>query len=782
VTEVAQLEVPVQGSLHDTPKLLVEWSPRWQEFVTSIRPAFARTTARLAGETPFGIRPYRNMFSVMAVEAFLMFAFIVIRMKIEELRPYLPPQVPGHDVIYYSGDELPRTEDLDGSQSGASGQAGGQQSHHRTQTIRVVRGGSLAPKIVDAPNLKIPNSRDAVANLLAVRPDAGPPPLEGLRSAKNALTLPTTVVAPAPGVLRDYTRNAILPSSVIPPVPEVSRESQRTSPSLNSTIVAPAPEVARDHLLVAPLLSPNVVAPAPDVRHEHARSSPAISASVIPPAPDANGGESARTPVQMANNVVPPPLSAPERESARTSRVSLPPPSVVAPPPSDDISHDMRRLGGSSAPDPSKAVVPPPPSATGGSSLVSSLLGKLFGPSDVVPPPPPAPANSQNGGRSSLAPNVVAPPPASNAGSDLRGSRGAPAMSSKVVPPPPSIASPGTPGGHGNGTQLASNVVPPPPSVASDTSSGSGRGAKGGGLGRALDIGSPVAPPASGGAGTGPAAIISTQPGPKVGKPNDTTAGSLAMSPTGADKSGIGGSGGGKGIGRGPGPGAGMTGTNSGAGTTGTGHGSAPNAHSGISPSNGPGGAGNAASGNPPVPGVSVTGGSSVVTLPSFGDDSGGGGAVAPAHSSARQPSRALDITVVATSTSGGAFEAYRHWLPGGEVYTRYLDTSLGSVVLEFADPAPSSHPHTNALVGPQPIRLDLPQNLPHARFVVACVLDASGNLKNFRVLEAGPAAMDAKVLAALESWKFQPVMIADQPIEVSAILGFNIDTNDRYQ
>ena len=214
---------------------------------------------------------------------------------------------------------------------------------------------------------------------------------------------------------------------------------------------------------------------------------------------------------------------------------------------------------------------------------------------------------------------------------------------------------------------------------------------------------------------------------------------------------------------------------------TGSGHGATPDAHGGISPTNGSGGAGNATSGNPPVPGVSVTGGSSVVTLPSFGDGSGSGGSLPPNHSSARKPSQGLDITVVATSTSGGAFEAYRNWLPGGEVYTRYLDTSLGSVVMEFVDPAPSTHARSNGLVGPQPIRVDLPQGLPRARFVVACVLDASGNLKNFRVLEAGPATMDAKVLAALQSWKFQPVMNADQPIEVSAILGFNIDTNDRY-
>jgi hypothetical protein len=36
---------------------------------------------------------------------------------------------------------------------------------------------------------------------------------------------------------------------------------------------------------------------------------------------------------------------------------------------------------------------------------------------------------------------------------------------------------------------------------------------------------------------------------------------------------------------------------------------------------------------------------------------------------------------------------------------------------------------------------------------------------------------MTTKVLAALNSWKFRPVFRGDQPVEVNAILGFDIDT-----
>jgi len=63
---------------------------------------------------------------------------------------------------------------------------------------------------------------------------------------------------------------------------------------------------------------------------------------------------------------------------------------------------------------------------------------------------------------------------------------------------------------------------------------------------------------------------------------------------------------------------------------------------------------------------------------------------------------------------------------------------------------------------------------------VVKCTLEPTGNLSNLQVLEPGPATMTAKVLTALHSWKFRPAMRGDEPVEVNAILGFNINTNDR--
>jgi Gram-negative bacterial TonB protein C-terminal len=843
VIETLQLEESVE--VHDAPRLLVKWSSPWREFVGSIRPALARSERRLAGEAPFGLVPWRIMVPSYLLEAFLIFAAIVVQGKIAELRPFVAPRFSGHDVIYYSGDELPRTEDLGGAEAGTTGRAGGNEAHHRTQTIKIARGGSLVAKVVDAPNLKLPSSRDAVANLLAIRPNPGPPPSEGLRSTRAAPNLGTTLIAPAPNVIRDYTRNGVQLESVIAPAPSVSRDRPLTAPNLNAPPIPPAPNVASDHTLVAPALAPavvppapsvkrdpmvpptlsaSVVAPAPSVDRDRTRSSTTLAANVIPPAPGGVSRELSSSPVQMTNaSVIPPPVSAPERATTRNPKLSLSAPSVIAPPPSADVSQDLHRLASGSIPDSSKTVVPPPPTQSGSGSFMSSLMGKIFGPSEVVPPPPAVHSNGPSGGAgSSLAANVVPPPPpvsATATGGNPRGSRNgmgtslgsnvvapppstgvsggtgsrslasttAPTLGApSVVPPPPSFSGAG--GGTGNtgggagtpsGTLLANNIVPPPPSLGGGSApTGSGLGRRGAGLGAPLDAGAGLAPPSSGGSGANAGAVISSQPGPKVGLPSGGT-GSLAMSPSGGDKPGLGGSAGGASIGRGNGPGSGMNGAGPGAGKADSGHGSDPNARGGISPAAGPGGAGNVPSVTPAVRGVDISGGSSQVTLPSFGSDGSASNPQAPGRSPTKQR-QALGVTVVATATSGGAFEPYKNLLRG-EKYTTYFDTSVGTVVMEFADEAAIGHPYGATLTAPTAIRTDLADGLPHARMVVTCILDASGNLKNVRVLEAGPVDMTARILLALRSWKFQPAMRGNQPVEVTAILGFGVDTTDRF-
>jgi Gram-negative bacterial TonB protein C-terminal len=844
MSSILQIDEPVRVSSPAEPQFLVDWTPRWEEFKTSIKPALSRSEARLAGEAPFGLVPFRIMMPSYVVEAFVIMAMIFVKVKIDELRPYVAPRLSSHDVIYYTGDELPRTEDLGGAQAGTAGRVGGDEAHHRTQTIKIARGGSLVPEVVDAPNLKLPSSTDAVANLLAVKPNPGPPPAEGLRSARSAPNMGTNIVAPAPDVIRDYTRNGVQMEAVIAPAPNVTRDRTLTAPVFSPNLIAPAPNVPNEHALVAPALVPavvapaprvtrdrtsmapslnaSVVAPAPSVTRDRGRSSPALPGNVIPPAPGAVSRDISSAPVQMTNTgVVPPPVSAPERATNRNAKLNLPAPSVVAPPPSADLSADMRHLSGGTVPDSGRTVVPPPPSASGSGSLMSSIIGKIFGASEVVPPPPsmdsrgassntgtslaanvvPPPASmnasglngetrgSRTGSGSALGANVVAPPPSVGVNGGTGAGRGsAPYLGNPgIVPPPPSVHGAGggtgtTAGGAGapGGTLLANNIVPPPPSVGGGANgAGSGIGRKGAGLGAPTDVGSGLTPPTTGGSGTNAGAVISTEPGSKVGVPTTGGSGSLAMSPSGGDHSGLGGAGGGTGIGHGPGTGSAMTGNGGGAAKAGTGRGSDPDARGGISPGSGPGGAGNLPAGNPPIRGVDISGGSSVVTIPAFGSDPAASAPTTPGRTAINQRD-ALGVTVVATASSGGAFEPYKNLLRG-EKYTTYLDTSIGTVVMEFADESTATHAFGGTLTAPVGLRTDLPNGMARARMVLTCKLDVSGNITNVRVLEAGPAQMTANVLASLRGWKFQPAMRGKQPVEVTAILGFGIDTNDRF-
>jgi hypothetical protein len=701
----------------EPPRLLVEWSSRWEEFKSAFRPAFTRPPKRLAGEAPVGMFPYRGMLICWVLECLLLIAIIVLPERFASLEIPLPPTRPQWDVIYYSGDELPQTQDRGGAQSGKTGRAGGQQAHHRTQTIRVARGDKPTEKVVDAPKINLPHSDSAVANLLAFKPLPGPPPAEGLRSSLTAPTLPAmSVVPPSPELNASSNRTANgLTANVIPPAPEVSHASTHTSPALNAVVVPPAPNVSRDKMRTATPLTATVIAPAPrDAQTDLASS---------------------RVPLTQTVDVVAPPVSTPSRDVSSTPKLTLPAPAVVAPPPSQ-VSRDLNSWGSSAAGDLRAKPVPPPPSASGGGSLARSGMGPL-------------------------SPQVV-PPPASidGSGSQKNGSAGS-----------------GSRSGPSAGTLLGeATVVPPPPGLGGGkTLSGNGRGKKGAGAGGPLDLGSAVAPPSNaGGNAAGSGVVISSQPGTKVGVPNSTGGGALAMSPSGTAKSGLGGSGGGAGIGKGNGPGSGLQGEGSGAGREGTGRGSDPNARGGISPNPGPGGAGSGTNGAPALPGVSVQGGTTTITLPSFGPAGGEAPSAGPGHSSTNAHG-GPSYTVKATSNSGGVFNRYGQLR--GDNYSIYIDTSLGTAVMQYADATSAAHPYSGDLTKPEVMRDDLPAGLRSTYVVFACILDRSGNLKDVKVLEPGAAETTSKILVALHNWKFRPAYRGNEPVEVNAFLGFGIDT-----
>jgi hypothetical protein len=168
--------------------------------------------------------------------------------------------------------------------------------------------------------------------------------------------------------------------------------------------------------------------------------------------------------------------------------------------------------------------------------------------------------------------------------------------------------------------------------------------------------------------------------------------------------------------------------------------------------------------------------GGNTITLPSFGGGNGNEPSV-PGRSGAGNSNRNFDVTVVATSRSGGAFNNY-HLQKGEKTYTKYFPTTAGMVSMQFWDTASASRMYTEDLAAPEPMRTDLPQGLASPRLVIFCILDRNGVLKDLHVSEAGTPEMTAKVMAALPAWKFRPAFRGNEPVEVNAILGFNIDTN----
>jgi hypothetical protein len=786
----------------DELKLLVEWSNPWEEFRTAIGPALGRSPAPLAGEAPTGLWPYRGMATAWGCEALLLIFAVALPAKIASMRPYQPSPPPKYDVLYFTGDELPRTEDFGGAEAGRSGRAGGKEAFHRSQTIHVARGSKAVDRVVDAPNVKLPVTMDPVANLLAVNRLPGPAPAEGLRPSHTPPTFSKdAIVAPPPEVIEKLTRTTpSLASSVIAPPPNAS--DQRMIAGMTTTVIAPPPpDVSANRRVPMTGLAATIIAPAPDVAHEQNHALVAMNTPVVAPPPRDPQRElpPLTGPATQSRIVVPPPVSAPERVTTENPKLTLPAPGVIAPPPSQ-VVRDQRTLAGAALGDPNKVV--PPPVQPRDQAVQRNVQG-LLGSAQVVPPPPNLGSGSSLSGAGGGVPDqhgvpggtlgaraVIPPPPSVGGAGSLsgpgRGQGTSPtgSLTGSVIPPPPNTATGGLSGGSGNGqrgglggTLSAANVVPPPPNVGTGGGlSGRGTGNKGNGFGGPMDPGSGLAPPGGGGNGKGSGVVVSGEPGSAVGKPGSGGPGSIALSPAGGKEPGLGGGGGGEGIGHGNGPGSGLSGEGPGGGHTGSGKGADPSAKGGISQYPGPGGAGSGASGQPAMPGVSVQGGSTTVNLPSFG---GGNGNEPnpPGRSGIANNGHDFDVTVVGTSRSGGAFNNY-HLQKGAKTYTRWFETPAGTVSMEYWDTAPPPGTYGEELEAPQPMRVDLPKGLGSSRLVIFCILDRSGILKDLRISEAGAPEMAAKILAALPSWKFRPAFRGNEPVDVTAILGFNIDTS----
>jgi hypothetical protein len=426
-------------------------------------------------------------------------------------------------------------------------------------------------------------------------------------------------------------------------------------------------------------------------------------------------------------------------------------PDVVPPAPKVDLPQRA-------APQLSAEVVPPSPDATSLNRKPAAQV-KI----DAVPAPVSAPVRDTNAMARLRLPADVAPPPPSGISRTRalpRGMSGSP----QVAPPPPDIAAvkTGSPTGSPNGIGAA-EVVPPPPS-ATEIADGA--------LSSALNALSSAVRAAGIGKTDPPGVIASAHPGKDVAIPNSTGAGEISLSANGTNALGRGGAGGGAGIGSGSGPGNAASGNGPGAGIADIGPGAASGR--GNSPVAGDGGAGNsptATSSSGVWVASKMPAGS--VNIPSF---STSGEALSPGRSPAEQRRRKPGVTVIGTSRSGGALNQYGA-LPGSRVYTVYIDTDAGTAVLEYSSADTSGKEFTQDLIAPEAVRAEVPTDLRRARFVVACVVDRSGLLRNLRVLQSSSPATVTRVIAMLHEWRFRPVLRGNAAIEVNAIVGFNIDT-----
>jgi hypothetical protein len=246
----------------------------------------------------------------------------------------------------------------------------------------------------------------------------------------------------------------------------------------------------------------------------------------------------------------------------------------------------------------------------------------------------------------------------------------------------------------------------------------------------------------------------------------------MAMAPQG-NKQGVGGPGEGTGIIRGPDTGSALSGGGPGDAKERLGKGLNPDAQpDSISPHPGPGGSGTGVSGQPGLPRVWVSGGNTP-TIPGYGRTGNEPGS--PGRSATGKADDSFLFSIECSSRACGPFARYGQ-LPGDN-YIFYMETAIGLAVMQYSDPASVSYPYAGRLTDPVPLRLDLPRHLAHARMVFKCDLDRTGALRYIQVLESGPQVVTSQVEAALQSWKFVPAKLGDQPIEVSALLGFNIDT-----
>jgi hypothetical protein len=248
--------------------------------------------------------------------------------------------------------------------------------------------------------------------------------------------------------------------------------------------------------------------------------------------------------------------------------------------------------------------------------------------------------------------------------------------------------------------------------------------------------------------GIGKVTVINPTPGPTIAAGGMRT-GNLAASPNGVTSS----------SGRGDsGFGASNAGT-PGAIDVARGHGTSGNGTEGLSPAPSAGGTDR----GDPSP-VSITNGR--LDLGSFG----------PKVDRPARGSRPA-VVIVGSASASATLDRFSKSLRG-DVYTVYLNASGTAAVLQFAERNQRRNGSFDiGLAPPESIFTDLPKQTV-GRQVVSGILNSQGKLTQIHTLIASSEQATAKLIRALEQWRFVPASRNETPVDVDVVIGFGIDTD----
>jgi hypothetical protein len=282
--------------------------------------------------------------------------------------------------------------------------------------------------VTTPPTVKVSGAAPSRMTSLKQETPAMPLLAGGVRLGRG-ITLPTTVVAPAPALQGSIRAPGsgdidIGLSVVVPPTPRLPMHAQRAGRGMangtlggpGAAIVAPPPTISSRALL------------------NGGAGNSAIGVDIVPPPPSVGhapilAGGAGHSPTSAGVQVVPPPpsVSGPVLLNGGTgnSVISV---DIVSPPPSVGHASSLAVGGGDSRIGAGMQVVPPPPSISGPGLLGDGTGNSVIG--DVVPPPPSvgyASSLAVGGGgdsRTGAGVQVVPPPPSIPRSQVLGGSRG----------------------------------------------------------------------------------------------------------------------------------------------------------------------------------------------------------------------------------------------------------------------------------------------------------------------------------------------------------------------